>query len=602
MRRYIRSLILVIAVVSISALIVGFQKISIGDIQRGDDTVLGMRLGLDLQGGSHLVYEAIDRETGLPIVPEPSQMEALQRSISNRVNASGIGEPNIQILGDSRLLVQLPGVRDPARAKSLIGQTAQLVFKHRQISVARPLDELKPETQVVDISAGQLLGDALESDENSNSTSTTTDDQDPPFLFVEFTDQGTLEFMKVVDRMMASVSHAITASLVPNTLEISINGDQPLKFVATPFTVQRVENTNRFAFPFPFPDTGEEGRTGSLDEALSLLGDKPTIDLVEIQSFVDKTPEYGNLTGDDLARAYPDQHAQSGAPIVVLEFKSRGTRIWGQLTGDLAGKGSTDRIAIFLDDTELIAPSVTTPITTGTTIIQGGSFTLEFAQDLALQLESGALPLSIQLLQERDVDAILGADSLRKSVIAGLVGLGLVLLFMVLYYRVPGLIASIALVVYSVIVLALFKAIPITLTLSGVAAVILSIGIAVDANILIFERMKEELRMGRTLLSAINIGFNRAWPAIRDGNVSTLITCAILYYFANQLGTTVVQGFAVALSIGVIVSLFTAITVSRTFLRVIATTRISRRLEIFVPAGGADLPQTQANETPGPGS
>jgi protein-export membrane protein SecD len=476
------------------------------------------------------------------------------------------------------------------------------VFKHRQISVARPLDEIDTETQIVDISAGQLPDETLESSENSTSTSITTDGQDPSVLFVEFTDQGTLEFMKIVDRMMASVSHAITTSLIPNTLEIAIKGEQPLKFVATPFTVQRIENTNRFAFPFPFPDDGEEGRVGSLDEALLLLGDKPTIDLVEIQSFVDKTPEYGNLTGDDLARAYPDQHAQTGAPIVVLEFKSRGTRIWGQLTGDLAGKGSTDRIAIFLDDTELIAPSVTTPITTGTTIIQGGSFTLEFAQDLALQLESGALPLSIQLLQERDVDAILGADSLRKSVIAGLVGLGLVLLFMVLYYRVPGLIASVALVVYSVIVLALFKAIPITLTLSGVAAVILSIGIAVDANILIFERMKEELRMGRTLLSAINIGFNRAWPAIRDGNVSTLITCAILYYFSNQLGTTVVQGFAVALAIGVIVSLFTAITVSRTFLRVVATTRISRRLEIFVPAGGADLPQMQANETPRPGS
>lgn len=604
MRRYIRSLILVMAVVSVAALIIGFQKISIGDFQRGDDTILGMRLGLDLQGGSHLVYEAIDRETGLPIVPEPSQMEALQRSISNRVNASGIGEPNIQILGDSRLLVQLPGVRDPARAKSLIGQTAQLVFKHRQISVARPVDEINTAAQVVGISAGQLPEQELESAENSTSTSASnaTGDQEPPVLFVEFTDQGTLEFIKIVDRMMASVSHAITASLVPNTLEISINGDQPLKFVATPFTVQRVENTNSFAFPFPFPDTGEEGSVGSLDEALSLLGENPTIDLVEIQSFVDKTPEYGNLTGDDLARAYPDQHAQTGAPIVVLEFKSRGTRIWGQLTGDLAGKGSTDRIAIFLDDTELIAPAVTTPITTGTTIIQGGSFTLEFAQDLALQLESGALPLSIQLLQERDVDAILGADSLRKSVIAGLVGLGIVLLFMILYYRVPGLIASVALIVYSVIVLALFKAIPITLTLSGVAAVILSIGIAVDANILIFERMKEELRMGRTLLSAINIGFNRAWPAIRDGNVSTLITCAILYYFANQLGTTVVQGFAVALAIGVIVSLFTAITVSRTFLRVIATTRISRRLEIFVPAGGADLPQRQDNETPGPGS
>ena len=139
------------------------------------------------------------------------------------------------------------------------------------------------------------------------------------------------------------------------------------------------------------------------------------------------------------------------------------------------------------------------------------------------------------MIQERDVDAILGSDSLRKSVIAGLVGLGLVLAFMTIYYRVPGIVASLALIIYAAMVLSIFKILPVTLTLSGVAAVILSIGMAVDANILIFERMKDELRSGRTMLSAINIGFNRAWPAIRDGNVSTLITCAIHYWFSDQL-------------------------------------------------------------------
>jgi preprotein translocase subunit SecD len=203
----------------------------------------------------------------------------------------------------------------------------------------------------------------------------------------------------------------------------------------------------------------------------------------------------------------------------------------------------------------------------------------------------------IELIQERDVDAILGADSLRKSVIAGLAGLGLVLAFMVLYYRVPGIVASVALLVYAAMVLALFKLMPITMTLSGIAAIILSIGMAVDANILIFERMKDELRAGRTLLSAINIGFNRAWPAIRDGNVSTLITCAILFWFSDQLGATIVQGFAVALAIGVVVSMFSAITVSRTFLRVVATTGLMRRPELFVPSGGADLPQRRQAAT-----
>ena len=184
---------------------------------------------------------------------------------------------------------------------------------------------------------------------------------------------------------------------------------------------------------------------------------------------------------------------------------------------------------------------VTSVITSGTGYIQG-NFTIERAQDIALLLESGRLPVDIELIQERDIDAILGADSLNKSVIAGLVGLGLVLLFMTLYYRIPGAVAALALLIYAVLLLAIFKALPVTLTLSGVAAAILSVGMAVDANILIFERMKDELRMGRTLLSAINIGFDRAWPAIRDGNVSTLITCGILFWFSDQLGTTIVQG------------------------------------------------------------
>ena len=242
-----------------------------------------------------------------------------------------------------------------------------------------------------------------------------------------------------------------------------------------------------------------------------------------------------------------------------------------------------------MDGEELISPVVQTPITAGTAIIDGPGFTIDSVKDLSLLLESGRLPVPIELIQERDVDAILGSDSLRKSVIAGLVGLGLVLAFMTIYYRVPGIVASLALIIYAAMVLSIFKILPVTLTLSGVAAVILSIGMAVDANILIFERMKDELRSGRTMLSAINIGFNRAWPAIRDGNVSTLITCAILYWFSDQLGATIVQGFAVTLAIGVLISMFSAIVISRSFLRVIAATPISRNLRLFLPSGGKEI-------------
>lgn len=598
MRRYYRSLTMILIVTVVAVLVLAFQTFSVGNFERGDDTLLGLRLGLDLQGGTHLVYQAVDRETGLPIIPEPRQMEALERSINDRVNASGIGEPNIQILGEDRLLVQLPGVRDPDRAERLIGQTAQLEFKHRELNVARPLEGISIEEDIVSVSAGPLPEpEPEEAEEGETGTPTPEPTPDPaesdapPVLIVEFTEESASRFQAVVDQLQGNLAQAIVEAETAIALEIAIEGNAPLKDIVPGFAIQRIEGTNSFAFPFPFPETSEPG----LAEAELLLGDAAVVrDMTEILTFVDKVPEYGALTGDDLDRAYPDQHAQTSQPIVVLEFKSRGTRIWGQLTSDLYLKQDTDRIAIFLDGEELIAPVVNAPITTGTTIIEGGRFTIESSQDLALQLQSGALPLTIERIQRRDVDAILGADSLNKSVVAGLIGLVLVLMFMVLYYRVPGLVSAVALLIYAAVVLSVFKLIPITLTLSGVAAVILSIGMAVDANILIFERMKEELRTGRTMLSAVNIGFSRAWPAIRDGNVSTLITCGILFYFSNQLGTTVVQGFAVALAVGVLISLFTAVVVSRTFLRTLALTRLARQPQMFVPAGGSELPQRAA--------
>ena len=179
----------------------------------------------------------------------------------------------------------------------------------------------------------------------------------------------------------------------------------------------------------------------------------------------------------------------------------------------------------------------------------------------------------------------MGQDSLDKSLKAGLVGLALVLAFMVVYYRAPGLVAAIALLIYAAILLAVFKLLPVTLTLSGMAGVILSIGMAVDANVLIFERVKEELRTGRTLASSMDVGFRRAWTAIFDGNVSTLITCAILWWLGSRLGAPQVTGFAITLSIGVAVSMFTAVTVSRNLLQLLALTRMGRSTSLFTPEG-----------------
>jgi preprotein translocase subunit SecD len=450
---------------------------------------------------------------------------------------------------------------------------------------------------VISISADGVSSDkTLKSDDDADSENTSAYAESIVF---EFSESGTLKFNEVVANLQFSMITAMNAAEVgsnppaPARLGVNIEGAEPLRFQTNGLQIVRLDQAekagNKFAIALPSSDT-EGTSVLSIEEANAKLGTSPTVNFELSEGHID---EDIGLSGDDLENAYPSQHQASGAPIVNIEFNERGTKAFGELTTEIYAKqqssGVRDQIAIILDGKELIAPVVNSPITAGTAIIQGGDFTLERVKDLALLLESGRLPVPIQLIQERDVDAMLGADSLRKSVIAGIAGLSLVLFFMILYYRVPGLIASLSLIIYAMIVLAIFKMLPLTLTLSGVAAAILSIGMAVDANILIFERMKDELRTGRTMLSSINIGFNRAWPAIRDGNVSTLITCAILYWFSDQLGATIVQGFAVTLAVGVAVSMFTAITVSRTLMRVIALTPVSRNVRLFIPTGGGEI-------------
>lgn len=624
-RRNWRALTLIALLIVASGLLLGFQTINLGGFQRGGSTLLGLSLGLDLQGGSHLVYQAesiADAGDTAPRPPSEQEMLALQRIIERRVNSSGLGEPIIQILGDDRLLIQLPGVQDPGRAKSIIGETARLEFKHRKLNVSRNLttegvvaaadivsisaeplpEELIPDDMPAEPEAAatpatesasetpEAEGAAQAAEAEAEATPQAEDEADAtPVIIVEFTPQGAEKFDEVLARLNQSLE-GITIGGIPSALNITIEGNEPLVLDAVPsLFISRLPDTNRYVFPYPQPQVAAEGEGEGLHDvarAQSIVGDAATAIFIEQQGQVDE--DFG-LGGDNLDRAYASLHATSGQPIINLEFDGTGTRLFGEKTTEIAGS-LTDSIAVFLDGVELIAPVVRQPITTGTAIVEGG-FTLDRANDISLQLEGGRLPIPITLIQERGVDAILGADSLAKSVVAGMVGLGLVFLFMTLYYRVPGLVASVALVLYAAMVLAIFKLLPVTLTLSGVAATILSVGMAVDANVLIFERMKDELRNGRTLISAINIGFNRAWPAIRDSNVSTLITCGILFYFSNQLGTTIVQGFAVTLAIGVMISMFSAIVISRTILRVIASTRLSRHLGAFVPTGASDMPQ-----------
>jgi preprotein translocase subunit SecD len=382
----------------------------------------GMTLGLDLQGGTHLVLEADLSDVNAQ--ERDSAVEGAVKILERRINAFGVAEPIIFQQGADRIVVQLPGVRDIARAKDLIGRTAQLSFRE----------------------------------------------------FV-FTEEGEGEWV-------------------------------------------------------PATATGRDG--------------------VERQL----TGEYFN------PNAAVTFNQNTGSPEVAFEFDDEGAYLFEQITARLIDRP----LGIFLDDELISAPTVQAVISKNG-IITG--VPLDEASVLAIQLNAGALPVPISIIQESSVDAVLGSDSIRKSILAGEIGLGLVFLFMILYYRLPGVLAGIALVIYTMVVLAIFKLWPVTLTLAGIAAFILSIGMAVDANILIFERMKEEVRAGRTLARAVDEGFNRAWPSIRDSNVSTFITCGILYWFGSNFGASLVMGFAVTLFIGVAVSMFTAIVITRTLLRIV---------------------------------
>jgi preprotein translocase subunit SecD len=399
-------------------------------IHLGSFTRQGAKLGLDLQGGTQLTLQA-----DLSQVPADQQNAAMQGVldiIGKRVNAYGVAEPEIQILGADRIIVQLPGLKDTEEAKKLIGQTAKLEFKEQDAT-----GNWVPST-------GQLNGQTI----------------------------------------------ALTgAYLVPGRQQVTFQ-------------------------------------------------------------------------------------TRAGLPEVAFEFNGDGAVLFGQITQRLLNKP----LGIFLDGQEISGPTVNA-VLTSTGVITG--LTLDNARLLALELNAGALPVPVSIQSETTVDATLGADSVHKSVVAGELALLVVIAFMLLYYRLPGVAASGALLVYALVTLSVFKLIPVTLTLAGIAGFILSVGMAVDANILIFERMKEELRGGKTIAAAIRAGEDRAWPSIRDSNISTLITCGVLYFFGQQFGATIIMGFALVLAIGVLMSLFSAIFVTRTFLELVLSQSWAHSARLF---------------------
>ena len=292
------------------------------------------------------------------------------------------------------------------------------------------------------------------------------------------------------------------------------------------------------------------------------------------------------LTGQYLTNTFLSADPNSGKPVVQFRFNDEGGHLFEQISGRLINQP----LAFFLDGEPIrdTTGQINAPIVRSQIGKEGiiENIPLNDANFLIKLLKAGAFPVPLKVVQSENVDATLGQDSVQASVIAGETAMLVIMLFMVLYYRLPGLIASAALSVYATVVLAVFKLWPVTLTLSGIAAFVLSVGMAVDANVLIFERMKEELRIGRSLVVAMEEGFHRAWSSIRDSNVSTLITCAILYWFGDQFGASLVKGFALTLALGVIISMFSAILVTRTFLRIVISIPAARKPVLWVSQAG----------------
>lgn len=311
-----------------------------------------------------------------------------------------------------------------------------------------------------------------------------------------------------------------------------------------------------------------------ISEAIGLIGQ--TANLMFMESPADLSSEVPtSLTGKDVDRADPDFDPNSGQPIVRLRLKSGdATKRFADLTTRLSQSGG--RLTTMLDQDVIFGPaSVSTPITDGVAQLTG-NFTVAEAKKIAQLINAGALPVPVTLSSQRTVGPTLGAESVSRSLVAGIIGLGIVALFMLIYYRLAGVVAVAALIIYTLLTLTLYKLsvftpFAITLTLAGIAGFILSIGMAVDANILIFERMKEELRSGKSFVASMEAGFDRAWSSIRDSNFTTIIICIILYNFS--FGVPIIKGFAVTLGLGVLVSMFTAVVISRSLLRRVIRTQ-----------------------------
>ncbi|OPX32019.1 MAG: hypothetical protein B1H40_03095 [Candidatus Latescibacteria bacterium 4484_181] len=464
-----------------------------------------IKLGLDLQGGTHLVLEA--DLSNVPSGQGDKAVESAIRVIRNRVDQFGVTEPIIQRAGGNRIIIELPGLRDISRAKKLIGKTALLEFK-----LLKSPDELGLVLDRIDRFLAQ--------------TDTTAEEEEATELFQEV--DKSRPFRSLLTRYGDYVAVPID------------NANKVKAILAKPEVQKLIPSDAQFLW-------SQEAK-GPAERRVYLL------------YYVKSQPEMtGAMVAD--ARANIGTGEYEGQPIVELSTTSEGVRLFSRVTGANIGK----RMAIVLDGKVYTAPEIRDKIRNGRSIITG-SRTLEEARDLAIVLRTGALPAPLNIIEERTVGPSLGSDSVRTGLRAGIMGFLAVIAFMILYYGLAGLIADLALVLNLILILGVLAGFHATLTLPGVAGLILTVGMAVDANVLIFERIREELRAGKTVRVAIDNGYTRAFRTILDANITTLITALVLYYF----GTGPIRGFAVTLSIGILASMFTAVVVTRVIFELIA--------------------------------
>lgn len=625
------------------------------------------RLGLDLQGGTHLVYIADVKN--IAEKDRPDAISGVRDVIERRVNAFGISEPLVQTNragAEWRVTVDLAGVKDISEAIKLIGETPILEFKEPSEETA-PVGTLTPEQQkqmdddnaAIQTQANEALAKALAAGADfaavakEYSNDVTTKDNGGDLGFVPAGGQ----YKDLIDSVVAK---KVQPNAVDPELVVTGEGYNIVKFADRTEVVQEVQASHilvcwsgaercenqrtkeeakalidnlksrataanfaelakmnsddksnaaeggdlgwfsKGAMVKAFEDAAFGMTKGTVSEVIETpfgyhlirkVDEKTGFDyhlyrvLLLTRTAADYLPppspwKNTQLSGKHLKRAILQFSSQTNEPQVGLEFNDEGKQLFADITTRNVGKP----VAIFLDNQPLSVPTVQEPILEGSAVITG-KFAVQEAKLLAKRLNAGALPVPINLESQQSVGASLGQDSLDKSLFAGLLGFLIIAIFMVIYYRLPGLLAVLALCLYSAINLALYKLIPVTMTLSGIAGFILSVGMAVDANILIFERMKEELRRGRTLGSAIDEGFKRAWLSIRDSNFTTLISCTILFYTSSSL----IKGFALTLGLGVLISMFSAITVSRTLLRLVSGWPLFKKVWLFMP-GMATLP------------